>query len=143
MKARSNHAATVLPNGSVLISGGTGRDTPSFDVITLSESELFDPTTGKFTPTGSMVAARSDHTATLLPDGLVLIVGASNTTAAELYDPSAGAYSTTGGLNTLHLRRAPVAVLLKNGDVLVVDGSGPAEPVEADESAEIFSASRH
>jgi large repetitive protein len=138
LKARSGHTATVLPNGSVLISGGTGRDTRSFDVIRLSESDLFDPATGRFTPTGSMVTARSGHTATLLPDGLVLIVG--GTTAAELYDPSAGAYFTTGGLDTLHLREAPLAILLKSGDVLVLDGS---EPPGATESAEIFSASPH
>jgi len=141
LKGRESHAATVLPNGSVLISGGKGRNTPSFDVITLAESELFDPTTGRFTPTGSLVTARSEHTATLLPNGLVLIVGAFETNAAELYDPSVGAYFTTSGLDTLHLRRAPVTVLLKSGDVLVVDGSGRVEHVDATESAEIFSTS--
>lgn len=140
LKGRESHAATVLPNGSVLISGGRGRNTPSFDVITLAESELFNPATGRFNPTGSMVTARSEHTATLLPSGLVLIVGASETNAAELYDPSVGAYFTTSGLDTLRPSRDPVTVLLKSGDVLVLNGRGRAFIWSDASDAEIFSA---
>jgi hypothetical protein len=48
---------------------------------------LYDPATGKFTSTGSMSSARSEHAATLLNDGRVLIVGGTDDATAELYQP--------------------------------------------------------
>jgi hypothetical protein len=62
---RSEHTATLLPNGKVLIAGGSGN----------SSAELYDPSTGIFAATGSMTAARIGHAATLLPDGRVLMAG--------------------------------------------------------------------
>ena len=56
--------ATLLQNGQVLIAGGE-----------TASAELFNPSTGAFTATGSMTVSRSGHTATLLPDGRVLIAG--------------------------------------------------------------------
>src|SRR5689334_1285806 len=67
--ARTRQSATLLPNRHVLIAGGfTG------DFIPLASAELYDPATGTFSPTGSMSTARDIiHTATLLPNGKVLI----------------------------------------------------------------------
>src|SRR5678816_1179496 len=68
--ARSQHSATLLPDGRVLIAGGASGN-PSI----LTTAEIYDPATGTFRATGTMTAARRMHTATLLPDDKVLIVG--------------------------------------------------------------------
>lgn len=77
-----------------------------------------------WTPTGEMKVARSGHTATLLPDGRVLVVGGmdGNTIldSAELYDPGTGTWKLTGYLNIA--RKGHTATLLPNGRVLVVGG---------------------
>jgi hypothetical protein len=69
--------------------------------------------------TGSMAVARSGHTATLLPDGKVLVAGGA-TASAELYDPARGRWSPTGSLSVA--RSDATATLLTDGDVLVTGG---------------------
>ena len=82
---RFSHTATLLNNGQVLIAGG--------DAGILS-AELYDPTTGIFTATGSMDDGRENQTATLLSNGQVLIAGGNDSTLAELYLP--GTLTPTG-----------------------------------------------
>jgi hypothetical protein len=92
--ARENHTATLFSGGplssKVLITGGdTGN---SAKPTVLSSAELFDPATNKFSATASMVTARRYHTATLLLNGEVLIVGGESSGGAlldstELYLP--------------------------------------------------------
>src|SRR5262245_61654445 len=69
-EARSRHTATKLPDGRVLVTGGSRPDGEY-----LRSAEIYDPATGTFTPTGSMNRTRTLHTATLLSDGTVLITG--------------------------------------------------------------------
>jgi hypothetical protein len=123
--ARMGHTATLLQNGKVLIAGGwqsvpggqhcTGslhiRSYFLDCVLLLNSAELYDPSTGTFTATGSLNKTGLFHTATLLPDGKVLINwGAS----AELYDPRTEAFSTIDGITS----GGNTATLLNNGKVL-------------------------
>src|SRR5215831_11256327 len=81
---------------------------------------MIDPS---WTPTGSLGTARSAHTATLLPNGKVLVAGGYNgsyLSSAELYDPGTGTWTATGSMGTA--RRGHTATLLPNGKVLVAGG---------------------
>ena len=115
---RSGHTSTLLPNGKVLVAGGLGNS------AYLASAELYDPTTGNWTATGSLVTARKGHTATLLANGKVLVAGGNlnetSLASAELYDPATGVWTATGFLT--NSRDAPSTTLLTNGKVLAVGG---------------------
>jgi N-acetylneuraminic acid mutarotase len=125
---RSIHTATLLPNGNVLIAGACNAGI--FCRSGASSAELYNPATGTWSITGAMNTPRFFHTATLLPDGRVLIAGgqqinfAAGTSvslnSAEIYDPASGNWSTTADLNGTRFFHA--ATLLQNGKVLVVGG---------------------
>jgi hypothetical protein len=72
--ARCNYVLAVLPNGKILVAGGATSE--RFLGVTTS-AELYDPTTGVWTRTGSMKQARQSATATVLPNGKVLVAGGS------------------------------------------------------------------
>src|SRR5258708_7838772 len=97
---RRADTATLLPNGQVLVWGGASGTDP-FDGI-LASMELYDPATGlwNLTQTGD---PRTDHTATLLRNGKVLIAGgvdsATTLGSVELYDPATRKWTLTGNLN--------------------------------------------
>ena len=116
------HTSTLLPNGSVLITGGMLSDGYS----AISSAELYSPTTGLFANATQMNAGgRQSHTATLLPNGKVLITGGFSSSGnavsqTEIYDPSTGIFSFTGAMVTP--RGEHTATLLQNGKVLIHGG---------------------
>ncbi|MFZ5876513.1 MAG: kelch repeat-containing protein [Nitrospirota bacterium] len=118
--ARSEHTATLLPNGRVLVAGGYNSNDGY-----LASAELYDPATGTFSPTWSMGTARSGPSATMLLNGKVLVIGGvfaggGYNASAELYDPATGTFSPTASLGTA--RFTHTATLLPNGQVLVAGG---------------------
>jgi hypothetical protein len=126
--ARSGHAATLLPDGQVLITGGASHRPQQFGAgVILASVEVYDPRAGTFRAAGTMTTARRGHTATLLPDDRVLIVGgygegATALASAELFDPATETFSPTGSLITA--RSGHTAILLPTGAILVIGGYG-------------------
>ena len=118
-----SHTATLLMNGNVLIAGGIDDD--GGGQSTIGMSQIYDPSSRSFKPTGSLLEARDGHTATLLPSGLVLIAGGDWIServfaSTELYDPAAGAFLRSGAMSVT--RTSHTATLLLDGRVLIAGG---------------------
>jgi WD40 repeat protein len=116
---REAHGATLLPDGTVLVAGGSNNRE-----VFLASAELYDPASGTWTFTGPMTASRSQFTLTLLPNGQVLAAGGYTLNnilkSAELYDPATGIFTRTGDMNDR--RAVHTATLLTTGKVLVAGG---------------------
>ena len=132
------HTATLLQSGKVLVAGGYRPTFPNGLLlpVSLSGAELYDPAAGTWSNTGSLNAGRDWHTATMLPDGEVLIVGGEAwhgqypnlqfeiLSSAELYDSKTGGWA---GTSSLTARSRHTATLLADGRVLVAGGGAGAE----------------
>jgi hypothetical protein len=132
---RISHTATLLPDGKVLIVGGSKCDVNGcssdlfrqsfpFDRL-LSSAELYDPTSETFSATGSMSIARAFHSATLLNNGTVLVTGGLSPgggagAIAEIYDPATGSFTRVGDMAEGRIQHT--ASLLGDGRVLIAGG---------------------
>jgi len=123
--SREDHSTVLLNNGQVLAIGGTTVD---FNGVTVASTELYDPATGAWTATGTMLQGRERQTATVLQNGQVLIAGgdyydgvnAGFLTECELYNPAVGTWSVTASMTTP--RYGARAALLRDGRVLEAGG---------------------
>jgi hypothetical protein len=130
LKARENHTATLLGDGTVLITGG--QPDHRFKSGTAS-AELFDPATGSFSPLPDMSTARAGHTATPLHTGKVLIVSGLT---SELYDPGARTFGAPG--RTAYSRFNHTATRLHDGRVLLAGGDSDPARLYGNAEAEIY-----
>ena len=137
-RGRTNHTATFLGDGTVLVTGevSTGGTATDPEV-----AEIYDPSTGTWSDTGAMASDRIFHTATMLPDGRVLILAGKAAgdldAPAEIYDPASGAFGPVPSM-AIQRYRGGVA-LLSNGKVLVAGGDVGSNP--AADTAELFTPS--
>ena len=111
-------APANAPPANVTLTATTVDGTPP-----ATNSAAITVTTHGFTATGSMVAARTGHTATLLGDGKVLITG-GGLSSSELFDPTKGTFASTGNMGTTG---GETATSLTNGKVLLTSIDGTAE----------------
>jgi hypothetical protein len=145
---RTNHwVSGLLVIASLCLAGGGDRDVfePEGWLVnpTLASAELYDPFTGVFTTVGGMGTGRAVHTATLLPDGRVLMLGGLTGGAsppyyvgdasAEIYDPATASFASTQSM--LEGRFSHTATRLLDGRVLITGGIGTDVVVS---SAEIY-----
>lgn len=128
---RSHHAATLLDDGRVLVTGGTTHQAAEggHRFVALASAELFDPVKNAWTRVADMAEARNGHTATLLDDGTVLVVGGAREQRAHLasverFDPKTGAWRAQAPLATPRWLHA--AVHLADDSVVVVGGRSNA-----------------
>lgn len=118
--ARFDHF-TVKIGSKVLVGGG---QTTGYGVT--ATAEIYDPALDTWTPTGSLLAGRTQALATSLPDGRVLVFGGYNggmSMSAEIYDPQTGSFTAAAAPKLFH--DAGVAAVLPNGKVFA-GGNGPS-----------------
>lgn len=123
--ARSNHAAAVLPDRSVLVVGGVGGQDAD---RSLASVERFDPGRGTWSRAPNLTQARSGATATGLPDGALLVTGGDavsgasqrSLASAELLDPAGTTWRPAASMRCPRSEQA--AVLGPDGAVVVVGG---------------------
>ena len=133
---RASHSAILLPNGKVLIVAGFRKGPDTYSQLYSRTAELYDPVHHTFTYTGSLHVPRCGQTATLLAGGReVLITGGNNDhprlASAELYDIATGQWTRLPDM--LAGREGHQTVLLNNGKVLIIGGTGDART-----AAELF-----
>jgi N-acetylneuraminic acid mutarotase len=121
-QARHRHTATLLDDGRLLVTGG------AYDFwgeTATATCEIYDPSTGTWSAAAAMNAERSSHTATLLPDGRVLVTGGFAgggyaLSSAEIYDPTTNTWTAAASMGLRRYRHHAIAL---NGDsVLIVGG---------------------
>jgi N-acetylneuraminic acid mutarotase len=129
---RSDATTVAKVDATGLVTGiSLGTTTISAAADRVTASVLFTVTGNPWSPAGAMNVARSGHTATLLPNGEVLVAGGATnsgsgpiTASVELYDPSTNSWAVQTSMSTP--REFHTATLLPSGKVLVVAGSGPS-----------------
>ena len=139
-EGRHGHTATKLSDGRVLIVGGLQERVSGSPGLAITE--IYDPIRRTWSETGSLTIGRTEHTATSLADGKVLVAGGKDSydgsvlTSVEIYNPINGNWSSAPSLSVP--RRGHSATLLADGRVLIAGGRYSTDNPDVHASAEIF-----
>ena len=129
---RQFHRSAILADGRVLVAGGLGMDGQG-GFTPLRSAEVYDPSTGRWTPAGNMSVARWSHSVTTLADGRVLVMGGTSSAgdtepplgSAEIYNPTTNSWTRAADLLTA--RSEHRAALLPDGRILAAGGYGATD----------------
>jgi len=136
-QARDMHTATLLLDGKVLVVGGEtqGIEFPNG----VAAAELYDPATQTWLPAGNLVNRRLRHSAVLLPNGKVIVLGGwdyvngrgvTGLLAVEEWDPATKSFRVIGSL--LQERAGGQAFLRQDGKIQVVGGFDSNSPITSE-----------
>jgi hypothetical protein len=129
--ARYVQQEVLLSDGRVLVAGGTvARTVEPNEAFHTNICEIYNPATGTWSETGSLMEERANFEAIRLSDGKVLAVGgvtesvgaATLLKTCEIFDPTTGVWSSTGALQQTNT--AVTLSLMPDGKVISVGGHG-------------------
>lgn len=136
---RISYSVTLLKNGQVLVAGGINANT-DYSIV-YEVAEIYDPTTGTWSNTGKLLYPRIRHTAHLLDDGTVVIIGGYRGSGSpldiiEAFDPATKTWRVFG--RNLRPRLGHASTLLPNGKLFIVGGtSSNGDPSSLSSATEI------
>ena len=135
-----SNTQVLLTNGNVLVAGGFNGTNY------LATALLYNPSTGRWTATGSMSTARQNFAAVVLPSGQVLVEGGQSSggailASAEIYTPSTGRWTPAGAMSVA--RYGHTATLLSTGKVLVTGGCTSSSCTPLTGVSELYNPSLH
>lgn len=142
--ARDDQAVALLSDGRVLVTGGVSSTGGPGQPDVTRTAEIYHPNTNTWQPAAPMRQARYNHSASLLPDGRVLVVGGFvpgpfhvATRSAEIYDPLLDEWHMLAPMPTA--RAVHAAAVLKDGSVLVAGGVvNPPNELHATDASELY-----
>lgn len=136
LSARGGHTATVLPDFKVLLAGGKNQRG-----TVLASTEIYDPTTEKFSAGPRMITARAGHISAILGDSNILIAGGAGRggaalSSSEVYDYEKERFVTRSNMHSPRIR--PTATVLRDGRVLVTGGENGTTPLDSAETYDLL-----
>ena len=131
---RDYFAAVLLKDGKVLVLGGSSNGQSAGGTVEEKTAEVYDPSTGRFSPARDMSSPRNKLGAALLPDGRVLIVGGqtggpfgTRLSTTEIFNPSSGSFSPGPNMSFQRFKNRDGVVPLKNSLILLSSGAEQPE----------------
>ena len=127
--SRPNFMMSGLSDGLVFIAGGSAGTDSNGDMLSTTESDLYNPSTQSSVPTGSFSVGRASSPFVVLSNGKVFFVGGvsypgNGGGAAEIYDPSSQTFIAAGA--TVDNMQPWNAVALQDGTTVLVIGTQEA-----------------
>jgi hypothetical protein len=131
---RDYFAAVLLKDGKVLVLGGSSNGQSAGGTVEEKTAEVYDPSTGRFSPAGDMSSPRNKLGAALLTDGRVLVVGGqavgpfgARLATTEIFSPASGSFSPGPNMSFQRFKNRDGVVALKNGRILLSSGAEQPE----------------